>query len=196
MYIQVVLYLLFRLQLGRSKFYHWKWTTNSKGFILHVFSLDKLQWNEKGLFSRSIQMFILATVIANEQYTNHPSVNKRCWVTKQKNVNLTFGHCCCFSHPIHLVSGSFYDHGRYICMSVVREKSLEQIHNNEQPFPFTFFMTDRCSLHVKWKMDVIFRIMDVTMCKKDKEISDVKNVNSLYLLFFPQTLENWPLVLK
>ena len=32
-------------------------------------------------------MFILATVIA-----------------KQKNVNLIFGHCCSFSHPIHLVS--------------------------------------------------------------------------------------------
>ena len=43
----------------RSKFHHWKWTTNFKGFILHVFSLDKLQWNEKSLFSRSIQMFIL-----------------------------------------------------------------------------------------------------------------------------------------
>ena len=47
MYIQVVLYLLFRLQSGRSKFHHSKWTTNFKGFILHVFSLDKLQWNEK-----------------------------------------------------------------------------------------------------------------------------------------------------
>ena len=22
----------------------------------------------------------------------------------KKNVNLIFGHCCCFSHPIHLVS--------------------------------------------------------------------------------------------
>ena len=75
MYIQVVLYLLFRLQSGCSKFHHWKWTTNFKGFILHVFSLEKLQWNEKSLFSRSMQMFILATVIANEQYTNHLSVN-------------------------------------------------------------------------------------------------------------------------
>ena len=75
MYIQVVLYLLFRLQLGRSKFHHWKWTTNFKGFILHVFSLDKLQWNEKSLFARSMQIFILTTVIANEQYTNHLRVN-------------------------------------------------------------------------------------------------------------------------
>ena len=40
------------------------------------------------------------------------------------------------------VIGSFHDHGRYICMSVVREKSLEQIHNKNQPFPFTLFMTD------------------------------------------------------
>ena len=45
-------------------------------------------------------------------------------------------------------------------------------------------------------MDVTFWIMDVTVCEKDKEISDVKNVNYLYLLSFPQTLENWPLVLK
>ena len=45
-------------------------------------------------------------------------------------------------------------------------------------------------------MDVTFRIMNFTVCKKDKEISDVKNVNSLYLLYFPQTSENWPLVLK
>ena len=35
-----------------------------------------------------------------------------------------------------------------------------------------------------------------TVCNKDKEISDVKNVNSLYLLSLPQTLENWPLVLN
>ena len=33
--------------------------------------------------------------------------------------------------------------------------------------------------------------MDVTVCEKDKEISD-----SLFLLSFPQILENWPLVLK
>ena len=32
MYIQVVLYLLFRLQSGRSKLHHWKWTTNFLGF--------------------------------------------------------------------------------------------------------------------------------------------------------------------
>ena len=75
MYKQVVLYLLFRLQSGCSKFHHWKWTTNFKGFILHVFSLDRRQWNEKSLFSRSKQMFILATVIANEQYTNHLNVD-------------------------------------------------------------------------------------------------------------------------
>ena len=45
-------------------------------------------------------------------------------------------------------------------------------------------------------MDVTFQIMDVTVCEKDKEISDVQNINSLFLLSFPQTLENWPLVLK
>ena len=33
--------------------------------------------------------------------------------------------------------------------------------------------------------------LSVTVCNKDKEISDVKNLNSLYLLSFPQTLENW-----
>ena len=46
------------------------------------------------------------------------------------------------------------------------------------------------------RMFETFRIMDVTVCKQDKEISDVKNVNFLYLLSFPQTLENWPLDLK
>ena len=56
MYIQLVLYLLSRLQSWCSKFHHWKWTTNFKGSIL--LSLDKLQWNEKSLFSRPIQMFI------------------------------------------------------------------------------------------------------------------------------------------
>ena len=45
-------------------------------------------------------------------------------------------------------------------------------------------------------MDVTFHIMDVTVCEKDKEISDVKKINSLFLLSFPQILENWPLVLK
>ena len=45
-------------------------------------------------------------------------------------------------------------------------------------------------------MDVTFHIMDVTVCEKDKEISDVKKMNSLFLLSFPQILENWPLVLK
>ena len=36
-----------------------------------------ISFNEmkKSLFSRSMQMFILATVIANKQYTNHISVN-------------------------------------------------------------------------------------------------------------------------
>ena len=52
MYIQVVLYLLFRLPSGCSKLHHWKWTTNFKGFIQHVLSLDKLQWNEKKLISK------------------------------------------------------------------------------------------------------------------------------------------------
>ena len=40
-----------------------------------------------------------------------------------------------------------------------------------------------CALYTWWQntvMDVTFWIMDVTVCKKDKEISDVKNVN-----FFP-----------
>ena len=83
MYIQVVVYLLFRLQSGCSKFHHWKWTTNFKGFILHVFSLDKLQWNEKSLFSRSIQIFILATVIANEQHTNQCKLTMLCYKTKK-----------------------------------------------------------------------------------------------------------------
>ena len=45
-------------------------------------------------------------------------------------------------------------------------------------------------------MDVTFHIMDVTVCEKDKEISDVKKINSLFLLSFPQILENWPLILK
>ena len=47
-----------------------------------------------------------------------------------------------------------------------------------------------CALYTWWQntvMDVTFWIMDVTVCKKDKEISDVKNVNSLYLLSFLQT---------
>ena len=53
-----VLYLLSRLQSWRTKFHHWKWTTNFKGSIL--LSLDKFQWNKKSSFSRPIQMFILA----------------------------------------------------------------------------------------------------------------------------------------
>ena len=51
-----------------------------------------------------------------------------------------------------------------------------------------------CAFFAWWQnavMDVTFWIMDVTEGKKDKEISDVKNLNSLYLLSFPQTLENW-----
>ena len=97
-YVQV--YLLFRLQSERSKFHHWKWITNFRVFIL--FSLDKLQWNKKNLFSRSIQMSILA----NSKWAGHKSSKcklKMCYKTK-KNVNLIFGHCCCFSHRIHLVS--------------------------------------------------------------------------------------------
>ena len=83
MYIQVVLYLLFRLQSGCSKFHHWKWTTNFKGFTPHVLSLDKLQWNEKCLFSRSIEIFILATVIANEQHRNRCKLTMLCYKTKK-----------------------------------------------------------------------------------------------------------------
>ena len=45
-------------------------------------------------------------------------------------------------------------------------------------------------------MDIAFLIMDITVCEKDKEISDVKYINYLLLLSFPQTLENCPLVLK
>ena len=89
MYIQVVLYLLFRLQSGRSKCHHWKWPTNFKDFILHVFSLEKLQWNEKKLIFK----------ITTDVYFSYSSSK-----TKKKNVNLIFGHCCSFSHPIHLVS--------------------------------------------------------------------------------------------
>ena len=44
-----------------------------------------------------------------------------------------------------------------------------------------------CAFFAWWQNAV----MDVTEGKKDKEISDVKNLNSLYLLSFPQTLENW-----
>ena len=40
--------------------------------------------------------------------------------------------------------GSFHDQGRYICTSVVREKSLEQTQNKKQSFPYTLIMTDRC----------------------------------------------------
>ena len=40
MYMEVVLCLLFRLQSGRSKFHHWKWTSNFKGYILHVSGAD------------------------------------------------------------------------------------------------------------------------------------------------------------
>ena len=45
-------------------------------------------------------------------------------------------------------------------------------------------------------MDIAFLIMDITVCEKDKEISDVKYINYLFLLSFPQTLENCPLVFK
>ena len=44
-----------------------------------------------------------------------------------------------------------------------------------------------CAFFAWWQntaMDVTFQNMDVTVCKKDKEISDVKNVNSLYILSF------------
>ena len=65
-----------------------------------ILSLDKLQWTEKSLLSRSIQMFILATVIANEQYTNHLSVNSRCCVTKQKT-------CKSYLWPLQLLQPSY-----------------------------------------------------------------------------------------
>ena len=58
-----------------------------------------------------------------------------------------------------------------------------------------YLFCDVCLLCLMTKhCHVTFWIFDVTVCKKDKEISDVKNVNSLYRLSFPQTLENWPLV--
>ena len=37
-------------------------------------------------------------------------------------------------------------------------------------------------------MDVTFQIMEVTVCEKDQEISDVKKINSLFLLFFPPNI--------
>ena len=100
MYIQVVLYLLFRLQSGCSKFHHWKWTTNFKGFILHVFSLDKLQWNEKKLIFK-----IKADVYfsySNSKWAVHKSSKRRlkmlCFKTK-KNVNLIFDHVLLLLQP-------------------------------------------------------------------------------------------------
>ena len=84
--LQVVLYVLFRLQSGRSKFHHWKWTTNFKGFILHVFSLDKLQWNEKKLIFK-----IKADVYfsySNSKWAVHKSskckVKMLCYTTKKR----------------------------------------------------------------------------------------------------------------
>ena len=35
-------------------------------------------------------------------------------------------------------------HSKIMDVSVVREKTLEQVQNNKQPFPSTLFMTDRC----------------------------------------------------
>ena len=69
-------------------------TIENEQQISRVSSYMYLVWTsvnemKKSLFSRSLQMFILATVIAKQ---------------KTKNVNLIFGHCCSFSHPIHLVS--------------------------------------------------------------------------------------------
>ena len=52
-----------------------------------------------------------------------------------------------FCEIMNSSDGLFHDHGRYICMSVVRQKSLEQIHNNKQLFPFTLFMADRCYIY-------------------------------------------------
>ena len=98
-----VLYLLSRLQSWRTKFHHWKWTTNFKGSIL--LSLDKFQWNKKSSFSRPIQMFILAnskwTAVQDKSFKW--KLKLLCYNNK-KNVNLIFGHCCCLSHQIHLVS--------------------------------------------------------------------------------------------
>lgn len=33
-------------------------------------------------------------------------------------------------------------------------------------------------------MDVTFQVMDVTVCEKHNEISDIKNINSLFIHFF------------
>ena len=44
---------------------------------------------------------------SNSKWAVHKSSKcklKMLCYTKQKNINLIFGHCCCFSHPIHLVS--------------------------------------------------------------------------------------------
>ena len=150
MYIQVELYFLFRLQSGRSKFHHWKWTTNFKGFILHVFSLDKLQWNEKSLFSRPIQMFILATVITNEQL--HKSSTCKCKLKmlcyKTNSVNLIFGHCCCFSHPIHLVSTiiEMQQHLR----KVTRVKYLHGIPWKSMEYPWSSMDMPWSSMEYQW----------------------------------------------
>ena len=97
MYIQVVLYLLSRLQSWCSKFHHWKWTTNFKGSIL--FSLDKLQWNKKKLiFKANTDVYL-----ANSKWTVQDKSFK--WKLKLLRYNnLIFGHCCCLSHRIHLVS--------------------------------------------------------------------------------------------
>ena len=93
-YVQV--YLLFRLQSERSKFHHWKWITNFRVFIL--FSLDKLQWNKKNLFSRSIQMSILA----NSKWAGHKSSKcklKMCYKTKKK--------CKSYLWPLLLLQPSY-----------------------------------------------------------------------------------------
>ena len=45
---------------------------------------------------------------SNSKWAVHKSskckLKMLCCKSKKKNVDRTFGHCCCFSHPIHLVS--------------------------------------------------------------------------------------------
>lgn len=60
-------------------------------------------------------------------------------------------------------------YGRYICMRLVREKSIEQIQNNKQPFSFTVLVAYQVKKVIKstilqkhfFKINRAF--MDVTM---------------------------------
>ena len=66
------------------------------------------------------------------------------WVWSQGNITFPEGsHISCYHGDMHMGHSTIMDITfAWVCMA--REKSLEQIHNNKQPFPFTLFMTDRC----------------------------------------------------